>query len=505
MLEKGRLKIEFPPMPRRLVFTGAVVVLAAGTVTAQDPPPFFTQGVPGPSAILLGTYGDRSPSLATPPSVGTGRWQGSDATITEHAGSTTSTQGEPIRSGGIRRITLDQVKRQAVDPVASPFARLGQLSIEAARQHRLGVQADYFPKIGATVANLHFSEFLGQVLSIRRPIAGSTLQVPLPLFSQNMTIAAVTFVQPITPLFKVYQAIQIARADERIAMAKAGAPSAKRESETQLEETYFRLLVAQRQLISAEFKLRNTESQPAYASASGELVRAPGQSPELLEAKNALLTASTKVSELTAALNRAIGWPDDTKLDLVPPDPLVETISLQEVTDKSVGGANLDVIEAEQTVVKARAASVISKLDYVPTVAAVGGFMFQNTIPLVPNNFGYGGVLVSYNIFDFGKRERAVKEARAQLEMAEMGLQLTKAKIAANIKKTYFELERSRQFSQLAQKMGSDVVGLIHVSSTPQGLEIQAARANLEIEMLEADFAHRQAYASLKALIGPSN
>ena len=154
---------------------------------------------------------------------------------------------------------------------------------------------------------------------------------------------------------------------------------------------------------------------------------------------------------------------------------------------------------------EARAVSVISKLDYVPTVAAVGGFMFQNTIPLVPNNFGYGGVLVSYNIFDFGKRERAVKEARAQLEMAEMGLQLTKAKIAANIKKTYFELERSRQLSQLAQKIGSSAVGLIHVSSPPESMEVKATRAKLEADMLEADLAHRQAYASLKALMGPSN
>ena len=354
MLEKGKLKIEFPPMVRLLVFIGAVLVLAAGTVTAQDPPPVFTQGVPGSSAILLETLGDRSPSLATQPSVGTGRWQGSDATITEHAVSAASPQGETIRPGGIRRITLEQVKRQAVDPVASPFARLGQLSLEAARQHRLGVQADYFPKIGATVANLHFSEFLGDVLTVHRPIAGSTLQVPLPLFSQDMTIAAVTFVQPITPLFKVYQAVRIARADERIAMAKAGAPSAKRESETQLEETYFRLLVAQRQLISAEFRLRNTGHQPAYASTSSELVRMPGQEPELLEAKKAVLSASTKVKELTASLNRAMGWPDDTELDLVPPDPLVENISLQEVAGKSVGAANLDVIEAEQTVVKAR-------------------------------------------------------------------------------------------------------------------------------------------------------
>jgi outer membrane protein len=217
------------------------------------------------------------------------------------------------------------------------------------------------------------------------------------------------------------------------------------------------------------------------------------------------LTVSTKVRELSASLNQVMGWPDDTELDLVPPAPLVEDVSAQEVAGKSVDAANLDVIEAEQTVVKARAASVLSKLDYVPTVAAVGGFMFQNAIPLVPNNFGYGGVLISYNLFDFGKRERAVKEARAQLGMAEMGLQLTKAKIAANMKKTYFELERSRQLSQLAQKMGSSVVGLMHVSSTPESLEIKAARAKLEIEMLEADLAHRQAYANLKALIGPSN
>ena len=225
---------------------------------------------------------------------------------------------------------------------------------------------------------------------------------------------------------------------------------------SEIEETYFRLLIAQRQLTSAELKLRSTENRPLYAAASIELVRAPGQEPELVEAKKTLVTAATEVRELTASLNRVMGWPDDTELELVPPDPLVESISLEEVADKSPA-ANPDVIEAEQTVVKARAASVLSKLAYVPTVAAVGGYLFQNAIPLVPSNFGYGGVMVSYNLFDFGKRERAVKEARAQLGMAEIAVELTKAKIAANVKKSYFELERSRQLSQLAQKMGSSV------------------------------------------------
>jgi outer membrane protein len=399
-----------------------------------------------------------------------------------------------------RRVTLEQVKQQRfVDPVNSPLARLGQLSIEAARQHRLGVQANYFPKFGAMFANLHYTDFLGQVLSIRRPITGSLTQVPVPLFSQNQTIAVMTFTQPITPLFQVYQAVKIARADERIAMAKAGVPVAKNASDQEIEEKYFRLLIAQRQLTSAELKLRNTENRPVYASVSA---RVSSPDPDLMEAKKALLTAAADVRELTASLNRVMGWPDETELELVPPDPLVESISLEEIADTSAA-ANPDVFEAEQTVVKARAASALSKLEYVPTVAAVSGYMFQNAIPLVPSNFGYGGVMVSYNLFDFGKRERAMKEARAQLGMAEMALQMTKAKISASVKKSYFELERSRQFSQLAQKMGSSVAWLMKVSSSNENIETKAARARVETELLEADLAHRQAYARLKALIGP--
>ena len=186
---------------------------------------------------------------------------------------------------------------------------------------------------------------------------------------------------------------------------------------------------------------------------------------------------------------------------MVTPDPLVENISLQDVADKS-SAPGLDVIEAEQTVVKARAAYTLSKLAYVPTVAAVGGYLFQNVIPLVPSNFGYGGVMASYNLFDFGKRERAVKEAHAQLGMAEIALQLTKAKTAANLKKSYFELDRTRQLSLMAQKMGSSMALLMNASSNPDSIAVNAARADLELEMLEADFAHRQAFAALSAQMG---
>jgi hypothetical protein len=95
-----------------------------------------------------------------------------------------------------------------------------------------------------------------------------------------------------------------------------------------------------------------------------------------------------------------------------------------------------------------------------------------------------------------------VKEARAQAEMAELGVQLTRAKMAEGLKRSYFELQRSREFSLVAQKMGSSMGLLMKVSSSAENIDVKAARAEVEVGMFEADLAHRQAYARLKALTG---
>jgi outer membrane protein TolC len=468
------------------------VVLAFKIAAAQDLPSAVPPTLPGMSAIRLPGLSGLS-SLSSPV-VTAGR--SSQVRNTIAAGFTDggySGEGQSVRSGR-HRITLEQVK-QSANRMASPLAYMSQLSVEAARQHRLGVQADYFPKFGATFLNLHATDFLGRIVRVRRP---TDMFLPVQFVNQNLTIAALTFVQPITPLFEVRQVVRIARADERIAMAKAAASVSK--IGTEIEETYFKLLIAQRQLTSAEWKVRTAESGPLYASASIDLVRK--QEAGTMEARKAVATAATTVRELTASLNRVLGWPDDTELELVVPDPLVENISLQDVSEKSPA-ANPALVEAEQTVVKARAAANISKLAYLPTVAAVSGYLFQNVLPAVNSNFGYGGVMASYTLFDFGKREHAVKEARAQLEMAETALQLTKAKLAADVKKSHFELESSRQISHVAQKMGSSTSLLMNLSSNSESLEVRAARAEVEVEMIEADLAHRQAFNRLQALIGP--
>jgi hypothetical protein len=482
------------------VIVTVVLILATKTAAGQNPPPAVPPALPGTSAIRLpGLSGlsSFSNTIVTADRPG----QVSNAIAAGFAGDRDSAEGQPGRSGRPRRITIEQVK-QSANRVASPLAYLSHLSVEAAKQHRLGVQADYFPKFGATFVNLHFTDFLGEIVEVRRPFMGTVTQVPVQIINQNQTFAALTFVQPITPLFEVREAVRIARADERIAMAKAAASVSKGARDTEIEETYFKLLIAQRQLTSAEWKLRSGERRPLYASTAVEPARVNSEQEMGMEARKAVDTAAGRVRELTASLNHIMGWPDDTELELAMPEPFVENISLQDVADKSMA-ANPALVEAEQTVVKARAASNLSKMAYVPTVAAVAGYAFQNVLPAVNSNFGYGGVMASYTLFDFGKREHAVKEARTRVEMAVTALQLTKAKLAADVKRSYFELERSRQLSQVVQKMGSSTALLMKISSDSENPEVRNARADVELEMLEADFAHRQAFNRLKALTDP--
>jgi outer membrane protein len=495
MFPNGRMRTQLSAFARNSIAVIAAAVVAVSIAVAQDLSPAIPRALEGTSAIVPPSV-NGSPSVSYPANAKGITGQISDVATAGFAGG-----GQLVRPGRPQQITLELVKQQSANRVAAPMAHLSELSIEAARQHRLGVQADYFPKFGATFLNIHTTDFLGQILQVRRPLMGNLVQVPVQVINQNQTTAVLTFVQPITPLFTVHQAVRIARADERIAKAKAAASIAKAARDTEVEEAYFKLLIAQRQLISAEWKLQGAGPRTLYASTSTDLVTTSGPDSGAMEARKALETAAATVKELTASLNRMMGWSADTELELAVPDPLVENISLQEVSDKPTA-ANPALVEAEENVVKARAASNISKMAYVPTVAAVAGYMFQNVLPSVKSNFGYGGVMASYTLFDFGKREHAVKEARAQLGMAETALQLTKAKLAANVTKSYYELERTRQLNRVAQKMGSSAALLMKVSANSESLEVRAARADLEIETIEADFAHRQAFSKLNAMLG---
>ena len=247
------------------------------------------------------------------------------------------------QSGGIQRITLDQAQAQAT---TNKTANLAQLGIDAARYHRQAAQADYFPKIDSTFANLHFNKFLGQTIQLARR------QADLPLLTKDQTVFAVTVTQPVTPLFKVREAVSIARADEEIAKAKATQSAAQ--VADSVERFYFGLLIAQRQQTVAETKVQMIDTGLQVASIAVPPPDVSERRTALLKADEDLAAAKVLATELSRSLNAFIGFPPDTALELASPEPAVETVSLQEATRQALVNSAA-VIEAEQTAVKARA------------------------------------------------------------------------------------------------------------------------------------------------------
>jgi outer membrane protein TolC len=407
---------------------------------------------------------------------------------------------EPVLSAsGATIITLEEAQLKAAATGGNPMVRLGQLQVEVARQTRLGTMSTFFPQVGSTFSNFHFNKFMGQELQVTGPL-GNTRSFGLPLVGKDQTLAAATVTQPITPLFQLHELYKINLADERIAEAKAGMPVT--EAASKVEKAYYELLVAQRQLTLAKMKSAEVENKWLVASNSAIPVAPASHDEELIETSNTLAIASTRVKELTSALDDLLGFQSDTQLELVPPDPRFEEISLKEATEKALA-TNPEVIEAEQTVIKAQSASTLQKLAYVPVVAAMGGYAYNNnTIPLLPRDFSFVGIVATYNVFDFGKREHTIKGANAQAEMAGIALQLTKAKVAASVKTSHFELERSRQLSELTRRLDS-AIQLQQASYAENDAETRAAKkAKVEAEMFQADLGYREALAKLKTLMG---
>jgi len=390
---------------------------------------------------------------------------------------------------GVFRVTLDEAQ-QAAAGANNPLVRLGELQVEAAKQHRLGVEAQYFPNLSSSFLDLHYNKHPGDVLSAGPP------PVAVNIIAKDSNTVNLLAVQPITPLLSIYQLAKIARADENIARAKAGMPVA--ETAMKVEKTFFELLVAQRELTGAQADSKRIQAKWLRASSSGVTSISTEQEQEMISAEKAIIGPASKVKQLTASLDEMLGLPEGTRLELVPPAPLVEDASLKEVADKAMA-ANAEVTEAEQTAIKAHAGLTLTKLTYVPTVGVLGGYAFQNMINLVlPRSFGYIGVSASWTIFDFGKREDGVKESKANAEAADLGVQLTKAKVASAVKSSYMDLERSRQLYQLARRMVS-ATQFVEASYKPDDPEVTSARAKMEADLFRAELEYRLAYDKVKA------
>jgi outer membrane protein TolC len=311
--------------------------------------------------------------------------------------------------------------------------------------------------------------------------------------NQNTALSTVAALQPITDLLKVRQGVRIARADEQIAQAQL--EKGQRELISGVQQLFWGLLTAQRIRAGA---LAAAGGMEAMAKTGNLEARAA-----LVEGQQALQEVSNQIADLQEQLAILLDLPTCTQFELVaPPMPMAPV----RCADDAIGLAlanSPEIREAEQNIEKARAAVRAAKLDYVPSIALVGGYTNQTFADYIQPNFGYVGVIGSYTFLDWGKRRNTIRERDQLIGMATLKAQQTQDTVRQNTLKAFRDYEGAQQ----ALKLAGDMVALrteAQKAATEPAAQFKAGKdlMTAQVDYAKADLALRIAYVKLASLIG---
>ena len=399
------------------------------------------------------------------------------------------------------RLTLDEVKQRVL--ADNKLLHLAALNVQSKGYATRAVQANYFPQIIGQSVYLHFNDDLGTVLvTTGRHVTGPkgtpllnlpSVAVNASVLNQETNLNTVAAIQPITDLLKVRQGVKIAQADEQIAQAQL--EKGTRELLSGVEQLYWGLLVAQRIRTGAQGAVAGAEALAKTGNLEARTA--------LVEGRQGLQEVSAQIAGLQLQLAILLDVPTCTQFELVePPLPPPPLTCAEEAVALAVASSP-EIREAEQTVAKAQAAVRAAKLDFVPSIAVVGGYTNQQAADYMQPNIGYIGVMGSYTFVDWGKRRSTIRERDQLVAMAILKVQQTRDTVRQDALKAFGEYEQSQQALKLAEEMVAVRKEAEKAAKTPADMFTAAKKSmTAEVDYLKADLTHRTAYVKLMSLIG---
>ncbi len=334
---------------------------------------------------------------------------------------------------------------------------------------------------------------------------------PLDLFRTQFTAA-----------LPVYDAGQTRR---RIKDAKLSAQSAGANGERTRQELIFSVVKAfTDELLAQE---NQSVAEAAVKSAQSDLERAQSRQEEgqavpsdllsaqvqLAQAQEDLLQARNAVDLAHAALNVAMGLPEDAATTLAS--------SLKEFTWEAGDLAERqqialqerpDVREAGLGVERAANGSHMARAEFLPKVNAFGSWEEDNqTFATRGGNNWTAGVALNFNIFDGGANRARLaaahyRQSQAQAEAAQMT-----AAVKLQVREAYLNLTTAQQrveVSRQAQSEAEESLRIIQnryeagLATITDLLQVETAHTSARKNYLNALFDYRLSYAALELATG---
>lgn len=358
-----------------------------------------------------------------------------------------------------RHITLDEAVQLALKH--NHVVRIAEYKVEEKDHAKQLAKSAYYPVLrnDSNYLRVTDTQFIGIPAGSLGTIAGAPFPGSSVILNQggrSFVTSGTSLTQPLTEMWKVKSANDIAAADSRATRGKAR--EVENEVALRVHQLYYRLLIAQshREALAARVKANEELQSERLAQVKlgsalqEEAIESRAQS---LEAKQELLSTELQLSDLTMQLDDAIGLPLETQLALDAGLHQVGDICEREACLKAALDSHPEIAEARAEIEKASAAVHLAKREYIPDVEAFARYSYQDNVPFLARNFGTFGVHLGYDLFDGGRRSAAIGEHKAQLSQAEENLVRVTEEVELRVQTAFNKLERTRQMVKVSDEL----------------------------------------------------
>jgi outer membrane protein TolC len=417
------------------------------------------------------------------------------------------------------RLTLEQAINLALKQNHSIHLR--SLSVDQTQSKKDEARSNYLPQLKTSGNILHLTELEGvEIPAGSLGTYPSTGPVPTQSFfvgqgSDTAYTGGVGLEQPLTQLFRIRHANVAAQQD--VLIAKTQLDQTQDAIALQVRQLYYNILTTQQKLKasqdqSAADQIKDEESRSDVARGNALEISVLQSKAAILQAQQNSLTLRLQGNDLRRQLADVLGLPVETAIDLDPSAAAV-AIDIPSRLDavRIALDQNQDLKAARQTLVKAQAGLAAAKDAYIPDVTALSRYSYQSGVPFLAHNFGTFGFSFSYDLFDGGRREAKIREARSEVSSAGVAVDKLESEIEVQVQGIYDRVDELKQMVDLAEqvlKVRTEAARLAD-RQFEQSAALNSARsqnhadlASATASLLEANCGLSLAEADLKRAIG---
>lgn len=414
-------------------------------------------------------------------------------------------------------LNLQQAVKMALEH--NHDVRISSLQVEEDEHAKEVARSAYLPVLNnhSTFAHATDTQFIGIPAGALGTVGGATVPshtLILNQGAQSFALSDTNLTQPVTELFKIKAANDVARADVEASKGKAN--SVKDQVALRVRQLFYQILIVQTQQQAIQAKIRATEDlqservqQVKYGSTlEAELIESRAQS---LEAKQDLLTAQLQLSNLRMQFNDAVGLPIESEVVLDHNVPAPPAASSREECIKLAFNSNPEIAEAKAELDKSTAGVQEAKREYIPNVEAFAHYTYADNVPFLARNYGTFGVHLSYDIFDGGKKRATLHERDTQVAQAKENLARIRDRVEVKVETAYNKLQQTEQMLTVSQQLLAarqegrrvSAQGLLQGTYLRSQAEAAVAQeSEAQTQLLQSQLEYAQAHDELNEAIG---